>query len=354
MPIHRTRFAPLPGARRASLRLWPRPLALAGGLLLVCTGIDAEPGLVLASWNLEHLAAAEGAGCRPRGKDEYTALRRIAERLGADVVALQEVENEAAVARVFDPSVYDIVVSGHQQPRPDRCREVPSQRRTAQHTGFAINRGRLEALGLRYRSLPPDRGIGMDGGRWGTRVLIEPRSDPQDNGTRLELMSLHLKSGCGWGRLDGREVRRQQCRALRRERGALEQWIDARAAADMPFVLAGDFNRQLDQPNDDFWRAIDDGEVCRWRPDKVLGRRCLPGTVRPDADADLTLANAGVPFPYAYNARFPYALDHFVLGGAASDWIVRRSYSALGYGAEPPPSDHHPIRIVLRPPWLRR
>jgi len=354
MPIHRTRFAPLPGARRASLRLWPWPLALAGGLLLVCTGIDAEPGLALASWNLEHLAAADGAGCRPRGKDEYAALRRIGERLDADVVALQEVENEAAVARVFDPAVYDIVVSGHQQPRPDHCRGFPGQRRTAQHTGFAINRTRLDALGLRYRTLPPDRDIGVDAGRWAARVAIEPRSDPHNKGIRLELMSLHLKSGCGWGRLDGRDVRRKQCRALRRERGMLEQWIDARAAADMPFVLAGDFNRQLDQPNDDFWRAIDDGEVCRWRPDRALGRRCQPGTVRLDPDADLRLANAGIPFRYAHNARFPYALDHFVLGGAASEWIVGGSYSALGYGAEPPPSDHHPIRIVLRPPWLRR
>jgi hypothetical protein len=211
-------------------------------------------------------------------------------------------------------------------------------------------------LGLGYRVLPAFREIGLDGRRWGVRIAIEPLAAVADDGRypTLELMSLHLKSGCAWGRLgadDGvREIRRGQCIVLRRQRGILEEWIDERARDDTAFVLIGDFNRQLDQPNDDFWTAIDDGATCRWRAHDALGRQCLPGTSRSDADADLTLANAGRPFPYPYNPRYPFAIDHFVFGGKAKAWAVDRSYAAIGFDTEPPPSDHHPIRIGLRLP----
>ncbi len=328
-------------------------LPTGGPLLSGCTSSFAQSGLVLASWNIEHLAALDGAGCRARTEADYAALRKVAVALGADIVALQEVENEAAVARVFDPTVYDIVVSSRPDGSLGDCRGLPGQRRTPQRTGFAINRERLTAQGLRWRSLPPFRDIGVDGRRWGTRIRIEPLSDRED-ASGLELMSLHLKSGCAWGRLDAQAVRRGQCLVLRRQRGILEQWIDDRAASDTPFVLIGDFNRQLDQPRDDFWNAIDDGEVCVWRKHRELGRDCLPGSTVADEDADLTLANAGVPFAYPYNPKYPYAVDHFVFSGSAAEWVIGGSYRALGYDTDPPPSDHHPIRIALRLPWRER
>jgi len=325
-------------------------LPTGGALLGGCTNSLAQSGLVLASWNMEHLAAADGIGCRARSEADFAALRKVAVALGADVVALQEVENEAAVARVFDPAVYDIVVASRSDDRRGDCRGTPGQRRTAQRTGFAIHRARLVAQRLDWRALPPFRDIGVDGRRWGTRIRIEPLGAGED-GAGLELMSLHLKSGCAWGRLDGHNVRRGQCLILRRQRGILEQWIDGRAADDMPFVLIGDFNRQLDQPNDDFWAAIDDGEVCDWRKDRELGRACLPGSAAADEDADLTLASAGVPFAYPYNPKYPYAVDHFVFSGSAAEWMIGGSYRALGYDADPLPSDHHPIRILLQLPW---
>ena len=316
-------------------------------LAVACTPSEPAGELVLASWNIEHLAAGNGAGCRPRTGADFAELRRVADALDADVIALQEVEDERAVARVFDPGRYDILLSG----RPERglgdCRGEPGQARTAQRTGFAIDRARLAALGLTWRALPPLREIGVEGRRWGTRILLEPVAGGAP-GRGLELVSLHLKSGCAWGRLDARDLRRAQCRILRRQRGILEQWIDQAAAADTAFVLMGDFNRQLDQPNDDFWRAIDDGEVCQWVPDRALGRRCRSGSARPDSDADLTLANAGVPFPYPYNPEYPYAIDHFVFSGAVARSVVPRSYRAADYDSEPAPSDHHPIRIRLR------
>ncbi len=320
--------------------------------LLGCANAQPGPGLVLATWNIEHLAARDGAGCRPRAEADYAALRAVADRLDADIIALQEVENDAAVARVFDPSIYDIVVSGRRDSGRGACRGRPGQVRTAQRTGFAINRGRLAALGLRWRRLPELRDLGVAGRRWATRIEVASR---EGQGAPLELMSLHLKSGCAWGALDGSPPRREQCRLLRQQRGILEEWIDAAAAADRDIVLLGDFNRQLDQRNDDFWRAIDDGEVCQWRPDPVDGRRCIPGTVRRDGDADLVLAHAGEPFPFPYNPKYPYAIDHFVLDADSAEQLVPDSYHVLDYGrVRPPPSDHHPIRIALRLPLAPR
>jgi endonuclease/exonuclease/phosphatase family metal-dependent hydrolase len=317
-------------------------------LILVCNArAHAQaPVLRLATWNLEHLAAAAGHGCRPRDEADYERLRHEAARLSADVIALQEVENQAAVARVFDPDTYAIEIS--QQPDRDlgTCRRHRSRKRTMQRTGFAINKERLARLGLTYRRLPDFEAIDLGSLRWATRILVEPTDG---GGEPIQLMSLHLKSGCSYGRLAGK-IRRDQCRLLRRQLGVLEEWIDARAGADEPFVLLGDFNRQLDQPRDDFWADIDDGTLCAWTPDPVLGRRCRPGTSYPDADADLVLANAGEPFPYPFNPRYPYAIDHIVFDPVTARRVVAGSYRALGYeGGTPPPSDHHPVAISFLP-----
>jgi endonuclease/exonuclease/phosphatase family metal-dependent hydrolase len=328
---------------------------IVAGVVLACATAAAPLGaaeLTLATWNIEHLAARDGAGCRPRDEVDYRRLRDVAERMDADIIAVQEVQNADALARVFDRDRYDLVVSPRRETGRDTCRGMGNQRRTAQRTGFAIRRDALRAQGLDYRVLPGFRALGVDARRWGTRILLESASDAEQ---RLELMSVHLKSGCAYNRLDGR-VERNACRTLIRQRGVLEEWIDARAADDQPFVILGDFNRQLDQRNDHFWVEIDDASVCDWRDDRTLGRRCEPATERDDPDADLRLAGAGEPFPFAYNPKYPYAIDHIVLGGEASDWLVRNSYSPLDYrrseraGSEKP-SDHHPITVRLRLPW---
>ncbi len=316
-------------------------------LLAACFGgAQAEaPTLRLATWNLEHLAADTGAGCRPRSDADYARLRHHARRLNADLIALQEVENRAAAARLFDPDTYAIEIARQPDRDPGRCRHRPGQARTMQRTGFAINRARLAALGLSYRRLPDFAALGMKSQRWATRILVEPVGGM---GGAIQLLSVHLKSGCAYNRLDGR-IDRDQCRLLVRQRGILEEWIDARASAGEGFVLLGDFNRQLDQPHDDFWAAIDDAEVCTWIPDPLLGRRCRPHTSRANPAADLVLANAGKPFPFPFNPRYPYAIDHIALDAVTARGIVPASYAALDYeGDDPTPSDHHPVAISLR------
>lgn len=214
-----------------------------------------------------------------------------------------------------------------------------------QRTGFVIDKARLAELGLTYRRLPDFEAIGMESRRWAVWILLE---SPGVGGDPLHLLSLHLKSGCSFGRLEGR-VEREQCRILVQQRGVLEEWIDARANVGDRFVLLGDFNRQLDQPNDDFWFEIDDARVCAWTPDSVLGRKCRPGTSRPTPGADLVVANVGIPYPFPYNPRYPYAVDHIVLDAGTAERIIPNSYVALDYeDDDPTPSDHHPVAISLR------
>lgn len=67
------------------------------------------PTLTLVAWNMEHLAEADGSGCRPRTEADYAAMRGYVTGLGADVIAFQEVESRAAAERVFDPAIYTVV-----------------------------------------------------------------------------------------------------------------------------------------------------------------------------------------------------------------------------------------------------
>ena len=78
-------------------------LATLSLLMVSCEGLpgrDAAPApaatLTLASWNMEHLAEANGSGCRPRTDADYAAMRAYVDALAADVIAFQEVESKAA------------------------------------------------------------------------------------------------------------------------------------------------------------------------------------------------------------------------------------------------------------------
>lgn len=333
-------------------RWWRSVLAALVLLLSGCAApADTSAELVLATWNLEHLAADDGVGCRARAAADYRALSLLAEQLGAAVIAVQEVENRVALARVFDPADYDLLVSRRPDGRQRTCRGQSGQRMTELRTGFALHRERLAALGLDYRRQADFSALGIDGRRWAVWIELIRAENGQP---LLQLLSLHLKSGCAWGALEDRQpIRRSQCLTLREQRGILEEWIDTRVSRDQPFVILGDFNRQLDQPNDHFWGDIADGEICRWEPDRDLGRRCRPGSTVPAQGARLLLANAGKPFPHPYNPKFPYAIDHLVMDATAGQWQRRDSYQVLDYPQPKAPlSDHHPIRLSLRLPRL--
>lgn len=138
------------------IAFWPHDSCVAGTLKL-------------ATWNLEHLAEHNGEGCRPRTDADYTALRAYADKLNADVIAFQEVENKRAAERVFDPQQYLVVISY----RPDHeratlCRGHPAQTLHKQDVGFAIRKGVEVDVNNDYTAL----GLGNPDLRWGVDVTI--------------------------------------------------------------------------------------------------------------------------------------------------------------------------------------
>jgi endonuclease/exonuclease/phosphatase family metal-dependent hydrolase len=289
--------------------------------LPACATGGAEP-LRIATWNAEWLLEpaefdALMANCLPEGRrarggdralycnlgterrwsgQDLGRLAAFAATVDADVVALQEVDGAPPAARLF--------------PSHEFCFTA---RRHVQNVGFAVRRGLPNRCNADYREL----GLEDDDVRWGADLTLFPGT-PRE----LRLLSVHLKSGCAW---DPLTARRQPCEVLARQVPVLEAWIDARAREGVPFVVLGDFNRQLGRelgPARDgagrpmaIWPEIDDGDP--------------PG-------ADLTNAGDGRrPAACRPGEKPRPPIDHLLLGEKAAAALREGSYRMWAYPDEP-------------------
>lgn len=284
-------------------------------VLAGCAGMTPAPAggapLKIASWNLEHLAERDGEGCSPRSEADYAQLRAHAEALGADVIAFQEVQNRAAAERVFDPAIYDVVMSGRPpSARGSECRGRPGLYIQNQAVGFAIRKGvpwrrnaDLSALALGNPDL-----------RWGVDVTVS-------SGRPLRLLAVHLKSGCN----SGRAPSDPDCPVLFDQLPMLEGWTEARAQDGEAFVVLGDWNRRLASGNDAFLADLNDGEP---------------------AGSTLNLTSADRPA--GCKARYREFIDFIAVGGEATARVQPGSFEEYLYGGVPEdehPSDHCPISV---------
>lgn len=266
----------------------------------------------IATWNLEHLAAANGEGCRLRTDDDYRGLQQHAERIGADVIAFQEVENAQAAARVFLPDRWTIVMSD----RPDSarggfCRGTLGAKILKQDVGFAIRKSvpftrnqDLSALGLGNPDL-----------RWGVDVTLA-LSKP------IRLLAVHLKSGCNIGR----DAEDRDCPVLFAQAPVLERWIDDRALRGEDFAILGDWNRRTALPGDAFLAIVSDDD--------------------PPA-GNLVFANAGRRATCV--ARYSDYIDHIAVGRDTARRMQANSFAEYTYGVPETqhPSDHCPSSVLL-------
>jgi len=237
--------------------------------------------LTIASWNMEHLAASDGSGCRPRTPADYAALRAYADQIDADVVAFQEVESAAAAARVFDPSRWTILIEQRAgSGRRGECGGRPGLYLTRQAVGFAVRR----ELQLGRHPDFVELQIGQDDLRSGVDVTVSRR-----RGVPIRLLSVHLKSGCASGATGS------PCETLFRQIPVLERWIDLRASEGERFAVLGDFNRRLAAPSDRVWSELDDGEPI---------------------NADLAYASGARTA--GCDPRYPQFIDHMVLDRTAA------------------------------------
>lgn len=274
---------------------------------------SASPDRVrIATWNLEHLAEVNGEGCRPRTASDYEDLRQHAQRLNADVIALQEVENERAAARVFPSDQWVILMSSRPaSARSGECRESPSNKILRQAVGFAIRKG----VPFKRNADVSELGLGDPDLRWGVDITLQLP-------TPLRLLAVHLKSGCN----AGRDPTDRDCDVLFRQAPVLEAWVDSRAAAGEHFAILGDWNRRTGLRGDTFLDLVSDD-------DPPQGRLIMTTTGRK--------ANC--------ISRYADFIDHIALGLAATERLVQNSFSEYRYGQDESrfPSDHCPQTVEI-------
>jgi len=275
----------------------------AGGPGVSATGGRA-PGahrLKVATWNLEWLNRSDATGPVKRVEADYARLRRYADELDADVIALQEVDGAEAARRVFDASQYQLFVAEQNDP---------------QRTGFAVRRGVV------VERLPDYRELDVGQVRVGVDIAVTFA------GRRLRLLSVHLKSSC-FSEPASSETR--DCKKLFQQLPVLEAWIDARAEEGVAALVLGDFNRRFfAQPNEPFWSELDDGVPALsdlWSPTE--GQRSI-----------------------CWGSRYPDFIDHLVLNQAASalalgDSFVQQRYDESDAVNKRVLSDHCPLSLVL-------
>ncbi|HXT82573.1 MAG TPA: endonuclease/exonuclease/phosphatase family protein [Acetobacteraceae bacterium] len=272
-------------------------------LLLLLPACAQAEQLKIATWNLNWLTM-RAAGDRhlpadvtPRQPQDFDRLRAYAQTLNADVIAIEEVDGRNAAALVFPPEQYSIHMT-HDH--------------VVQRVGFAVRRG------LHYEVNPDVTALSEGHLRSGADITLQLTEG------RLRLLAVHLKEGCQFDPLD--RSRRTSCAVLREQVHPLQQWIAARQAEGMPFLILGDFNREMDG-KDKFLAALD--------------------TVTP-----LTRVTEGRSSPCWGREAF---IDHILAGGAARTWVEPDSLRVLKYRETGPGwkerlSDHCPVSVRLDTP----
>jgi endonuclease/exonuclease/phosphatase family metal-dependent hydrolase len=278
--------------------------------------------ITIATWNMEWLVSSPTAhsarlACRKghraalpcnvafdhsRDSADLDRIAWYARRLDADVIAFQEVEDAAIAARIFKG--YLICIAGG---------------RGLQHVGFAVR------AGIAHRCGQPLDEISLGGAqRAGMRLLLFP-----DSPRAVELLAVHLKSGCADAALDSGSA---ACTLIGAQVRQLSAWVGAHARAR--FILLGDFNRgDADVDADEFWRVLSGGDP---------------------ANAPFVFAGAGVPFRNCHiGAGFTRAIDHILVSRALSSGVVQASFRKVGYGESDALRyrlpDHCPVKFRLDP-----
>lgn len=247
--------------------------------------------LRFAAWNLEHLDDSPGEGCIARTTEDYIPIANWIEKLEADVIAFQEVENTAAAHRVFPASEWDIVISTRRPiNNPRECWDRPGSLLGHLATGFAVRKG----INWQRHDDLDEPAIANPFQRHGTDISV------YQNGHEIRLLSVHLRSGC-WGASQDADVKRQRtCNDLRNHLSLVKDWTDTRRREGTSFVVLGDFNRLLAIPGDWGWSMLS------------------------TPDAPLLLAAKGVPA--RCDPRYPNLIDHIVAGGGADEMFVEGSF----------------------------
>lgn len=281
-------------------------IALIGAVLLQVTPVSGQAkALKLTTWNLEWLTdkpAGDPALPRdvvPKRPEDVALLAGYADRLAADVIAIQEVDGPDIAARIFPPERYIIHMTGDP---------------VVQRVGLVVRRGIDFVANPDVVALVPAPEARYPLRSGADITLHMP-------GGFLRILAVHLKTGCREDPLS--RSRRPSCETLRRQVPALEGWIAQRREEGVPFVIMGDFNRWMDG-----------------RDQMLAGlRRAAP----------LARATEGFSSPCWGGGGF---IDHILAGGAAAAWMRPETlrvtvYRQHGQEWKERLSDHCPVSVTF-------
>lgn len=206
-----------------------------------------SPVLRVATWNVEHLAYPIELGCRPRTQKELVALKAYAKGLEADVVALQEVASSDAIHLLFPEDEWQVVMSQRPDSESYECRGNGFMS-TQQKVAFAIRKPLMVAS----IDQVTDFGLNSRGLRYGLAVSVKKGRET------IELLNLHLKSGCFVD--DYQQSDSSSCQTFAKQVPILDSWIEQREKNQSPYVVLGDFNHRLSAPYNRVTRTIETNE----------------------------------------------------------------------------------------------
>ncbi|WP_318924928.1 endonuclease/exonuclease/phosphatase family protein [Photobacterium sp.] len=172
---------------------------------------------------------------------DYRKMRSIFTALSPDIFAFQEVDSLAVLKKIVPEADYHFYFSD----RSNKAGE--SYLVSNQYTGFAV-RSHLEVSDpddLHQLNRIANNQTGKL--RYGSYLIVQ-----LDNETQLHLLSVHLKSGCFSKK---QQKSGQSCKQLKRQTNVLADWINKRQEMHQSYMILGDFNHQLNHPNE--WLLTD-------------------------------------------------------------------------------------------------
>ena len=362
--------------------------------ITVSSSVGAQ--IVVGSWNIQTLATngVVFPGDYQRTDSDFALLRMARDKIGADVLALEEVTSPHAVSKVFPLSEYVICFSGqydadaaglapHYPPASlgnikPTCYDTqttlpdpPAGQPRKQYVAIVVRR----ASGVAAQSIVDVPGLGLAveeedhqthkmvirNVRWGLDATLTKGA------TKFRLLAVHMKSGCPQGALlkdrwnnpnwkwapDGQSD--HACMTLARQMRPLRDWIAKAKAGKTPFIIAGDFNRRIDAEegdaqSPDFWPIVT-GKATPGPGDDIALARVPQGA-----------ASLKACWPEEDHSDFRNAIDYMIFspGLRPADWEAtyrKVRYSELIDPATGKPltkaadakrmSDHCPIALRL-------
>ncbi len=299
-------------------QLWEKSVLV---FALSCWSIFAlaEPKLTFTSWNMQWLTTQPKAKIADsqRSEQDFAALADKFRRLDADILAFQEVDSIAAIKKVVGP-FYHIRLS-------DRADSNNKQRQfddLNQYTGFAIAK-RYTISDPQDIDLLPQQ---MNKLRFATYVVLKQIGAPD-----VHLLSVHLKQGC-------RSAKRNSdsCRILQQQARQLNQWMKQKLTANQSFILAGDFNHDLQFRNDWLWLELNKGI------DKQIE------LASSQTDALCQVRSKSQP---NQSYRYPSLIDHIIISRPSHSSVAKQSLYSRQQQFQFNLSDHCPLsaQIEVRP-----